>query len=152
KHNSNKTRTLNREPPQKFFNSTRFTSFCTKMSLGSTSASSMVAKFDIRGFPAKCVCRTETTIFMSDIVKNRGRLFYRCLMKSKVQDALPKITRLEAEVNKGKLDAENLKGVINELMKEVVRTKTKVKRCEVMMKIVFVIICLINIVVLVSLM
>ena len=33
-----------------------------------------------------------------------------------VEDALPKIARLEAEVTKGKSDVEDLKGVITELM------------------------------------
>ena len=69
-----------------------------------------------------------------------------------VEDALPKIAQLEAEINKGKSDVEDLKGVITELMEEVVRTKTELKRCEVKMKIVCVIISLISIGVVVSLM
>lgn len=69
-----------------------------------------------------------------------------------VEDALPKIAQLEAEINKGKSDVEDLKGVITELMEEVVRTKTEVKRCQVMMKFAVVIICLITIVVLVNFM
>jgi len=69
-----------------------------------------------------------------------------------VQDALPKIILLEAEFNKEKYDIEDLKGVVTELMEEVVRTKTEVKRCKVMMTILFVIMCVIIIVLVVSLM
>ena len=69
-----------------------------------------------------------------------------------VQDALPKIVLLEAELNKEKSDIEDLKGVVTELMEEVVRAKTEVKRCKVMMTILFVIMCVIIIVLLVSLM
>ncbi|KAL0754464.1 hypothetical protein Bca101_092132 [Brassica carinata] len=136
------------------------------MSSNSTAESSTVNTFDIRGIPAKCVCGTSTTIFTADTVKNPGRPFYRCLTRRKhhlfkwvedavleeVEDALPKIAQLEAEVAKGKSDVEDLKGVITELMEEVVRTKTELKRCEVKMKIVCVIISLISIGVVVSLM
>lgn len=69
-----------------------------------------------------------------------------------VQDALPKIVLLEAELNKEKSDIEDLKGVVTELMEEVVKGKTEVKRCKVMMTILFVIMCVIIIVLLVSLM
>lgn len=68
-----------------------------------------------------------------------------------VEEALPKIARLEAEVAKGKSDVEDLKGVITELMEEVVTTRKKLKRCEVQMKIVCVVISLISIGVVVSL-
>ena len=68
-----------------------------------------------------------------------------------VEDALPKIARFEAEVTKEKSNVEDLKGVITELIEEVVRTKKEMKRCEVKMKIVFVIISLISIGVVVSL-
>ncbi|XP_009149633.1 uncharacterized protein At1g43920, Chloroplastic-like [Brassica rapa] len=131
------------------------------MSSDSTSESSTVATLDIRGFPAKCPCGTAITIFTSETVKNPGRLFYICLTRRKhhlfkwveeavleeVEDALPKIAQLETEINKRKSDVEDLKGVIYELMEEVVRTKTEMKRCQVMMKFAFVIICLITIVI-----
>ena len=64
---------------------------------------------------------------------------------------MPKIARFEAEVTKEKSNVEDLKGVITELIEEVVRTKKEMKRCEVKMKIVFVIISLISIGVVVSL-
>ena len=69
-----------------------------------------------------------------------------------VQDALPKIILLEAEFNKEKYDIEDLKGVVTELMEEVVKGKTEVKSCKVMMTILFVIMCVIIIVLVVSLM
>ena len=69
-----------------------------------------------------------------------------------VQDALPKIVLLEAELNKEKSDIEDLKGVVTELMEEVVKGKTEVKSCKVMMTILFVIMWVIIIVLLVSLM
>ncbi|KAL0698635.1 hypothetical protein Bca4012_023729 [Brassica carinata] len=135
------------------------------MSSDSTSESSTVATFDIRGIPRKCVCGSGIKTFTADTVKNPGRPFYRCVTQRKhhlfkwvedavleeVEEALPKIARLEAEVAKGKSDVEDLKGVITELMEEVVTTKTKLKRCEVKMKIVCVVISLISIGVVVSL-
>ncbi|XP_013694716.2 uncharacterized protein At1g43920, Chloroplastic-like [Brassica napus] len=136
------------------------------MSSDSTAESSTVNTYGIRGFPASCVCGTKTTIYTSETNKNPGRSFFRCLTRRKnhlfkwveeavyeeVQDALPKIVLLEAELNKEKSDIEDLKGVVTELMEEVVRAKTEVKRCKVMMTILFVIMCVIIIVLLVSLM
>ncbi|KAF2593112.1 hypothetical protein F2Q70_00043454 [Brassica cretica] len=136
------------------------------MSSDSTSESSTVNTYGIRGFPANCVCGTKRTIYTSETNKNPGRPFVRCLTRRKnhlfkwvedavyeeVQDALPKIVLLEAELNKEKSDIADLKGVVTELMEEVVRTKTEVKRCKVMVKILFVIMCLITIVLVVSLM
>lgn len=122
--------------------------------------------YGIRGFPANCVCGTKTTIYTSETNKNPGRPFFRCLTRRKnhlfkwveeavyeeVQDALPKIVLLEAELNKEKSDIEDLKGVVTELMEEVVKGKTEVKSCKVMMTILFVIMWVIIIVLLVSLM
>ncbi|KAL0795988.1 hypothetical protein Bca101_067365 [Brassica carinata] len=51
----------------------------TAISSDLTSESSTVATFDIRGIPAKCVCRTKTTIYTEDTDKNPGRPFYNCL-------------------------------------------------------------------------
>ncbi|KAL0702615.1 hypothetical protein Bca4012_058737 [Brassica carinata] len=118
------------------------------MSLDSTSEGSTEATFDIRGIPANCVCGIATTIFTAYTVKNLGRLFYRCLTRRKhhlfkwVEDAF--LEEVE-EIAKEKLDVEDLKGMITELMEEVVRTKTELKRCELKMKIVCVIISLISI-------
>ncbi|KAG2277877.1 hypothetical protein Bca52824_060432 [Brassica carinata] len=136
------------------------------MSSDSTAESSTVNTYDIRGFSARCVCGTKTTIYTSETNKNPGRPFFRCLTRRKnhlfkwvedgvyeeVQDALPKIILLEAEFNKEKYDIEDLKGVVTELIEEVVRSKTEVKRCKVMMTILFVIMCVIIIVLVVSLM
>ncbi|XP_013709239.1 uncharacterized protein At1g43920, Chloroplastic-like [Brassica napus] len=103
------------------------------MSSNLTAESSTVNTFDIRGIPAKCVCGTATTIFTADT----HHLFkwVEDAVLEEVEDALPKIAQLEAEVAKGKSDVGDLKGVITELMEEVVRTKTELKRCEVKMKI-----------------
>ncbi|KAL1215363.1 hypothetical protein V5N11_009782 [Cardamine amara subsp. amara] len=134
--------------------------------MSSKSEDSSVNTFGIRGFPAKCVCGLESTIYTSNTKKNPGRPFFRCPTKrddhlfkwveeavlEEVEDAIPKIRCIESEFYHAKAEAEAMKAAIRELKAEVMITKVEVRRFKLILKLCLGIICLIMLVCLVMIM
>ncbi|XP_023634808.1 uncharacterized protein At1g43920, Chloroplastic-like [Capsella rubella] len=117
-----------------------------------------------RGVPSKCVCGLGVTIFTSETQENQGRPFFRCASKrdvkswtskkdthlfkwvedavyEEVEDALPRLAIIGNEINKAKLEVNELNAMLRELKEEEMLSKKEIHKCKMFLKVCFMWLC-----------
>ncbi|KAL9299415.1 hypothetical protein AtEden1_Chr2g0232331 [Arabidopsis thaliana] len=121
------------------------------MSSSSVSVSSGVD--GARGFPVKCACGADVTIFTSKSQDNPGRPFssghlfkwVEDVVQEEVEDALEKFGIIANELNKIKSEAKELHVMLQELKEEAELGKKEFRKWKVCLTMCFVWLCLITI-------
>ncbi|XP_013628529.1 PREDICTED: uncharacterized protein At1g43920, Chloroplastic-like [Brassica oleracea var. oleracea] len=80
-----------------------------------------------RGFPTKCDCGLRVVPLLLKTQENPGRLFYRCISKKDVEDAIPKLEIIDREITKTKTEVEELRTLIEDLKKDVARSQIEIR-------------------------
>ncbi|KAG7533137.1 hypothetical protein ISN45_Aa08g007690 [Arabidopsis thaliana x Arabidopsis arenosa] len=109
---------------------------------------------DLRGFPLKCSCGVDVTIYTSKTQENPGRPFFRCKTKrdpkswtnkrdghvfkwvedavyEEVEDALPKFGIIANEINQAKSEVNELNVMLQELKDEAILSKKEIRKWKV---------------------
>ncbi|KAG7593760.1 Ulp1 protease family C-terminal catalytic domain [Arabidopsis thaliana x Arabidopsis arenosa] len=141
---------------------------CVDFESMSSSEGSYGVGGDLRGFPLKCSCGVDVTIFTSKSQENPGRPFFRCKTKrdpkswtnkrdghvfkwvedavyEEVEDALPKFGIIANEINQAKSEVNELNVMLQELKDEAILSKREIRKWKVCLLMCFVWLCLISI-------
>ncbi|XP_024014389.1 uncharacterized protein At1g43920, Chloroplastic-like [Eutrema salsugineum] len=108
----------------------------------STSSEQCIVCVD-RGFPSKCMCGSEVTIYTSKTQENPGRPFFRCITKRKVCVNLGHLFKwvedsVYEEVEDVKSVVVELKDTIKELEENVMCSKKKIQNGKLLIRLCFV--------------